>query len=120
VINSDDMRVPDFSRRLVGGEFDATALFMWNDVVAVEILDAISGGSKLPEYFSVIGFDDLPIAAYATPRLSTMYVDRAGIAAGAIRLLHQQIAGDRTVQHLEIGVRPVEGATIHKLPGKRR
>jgi DNA-binding LacI/PurR family transcriptional regulator len=120
VINSDDMRVSEFIKRLVAGEFDATALFAWNDVVAVEILDAISGGSKLPGHFSVIGFDDLQIAAYATPRLSTMFVDRAGIAAGAIRLLQQQIAGDRTVQHLEIGVRAVEGATIHKLPGKGR
>jgi DNA-binding LacI/PurR family transcriptional regulator len=120
VINSDDMRVSEFTSRLVAGEFDATALFAWNDVVAVEILDAISGGSKLPKHFSVIGFDDLPIAAYATPRLSTMYVDRAAIAAGAIRLLHQQIAGDRTVQHLEIGVRAVEGATVHRYPGKSR
>jgi DNA-binding LacI/PurR family transcriptional regulator len=120
VINSDDMRTPEFSKRLVAGEFDATALFMWNDVVAVEILDAISGRSKLPAHFSVVGFDDLPIAAYATPRLSTMYVNRPAISAGAIRLLHQQIAGDRTVQHLEIGVTAVEGATIHQMPGKSR
>lgn len=120
VINSEDMRAAEFTRRLVAGEFDATALFVWNDVVAVEILDAISSGSKLPTYFSVVGFDDLPIAAYATPGLSTMFVDRAAIAAGAIRLLQQQIAGDRTVQHLEIGVRSVEGATIHRLPGKSR
>jgi DNA-binding LacI/PurR family transcriptional regulator len=115
VINSDDMRTAEFARRLVAGEFDATALFVWNDVVAVELLDAISGSSKLPKHFSLIGFDDLPIASYATPRLSTMHVDRAGIAAGAIRLLTQQLAGDRTQQHLEIGVRPVEGGTIHRI-----
>jgi DNA-binding LacI/PurR family transcriptional regulator len=120
VINSDEMRVAEFSRRLVAGEFDATALFAWNDVVAVELLDAIGAGSKLPEQFSLIGFDDLPIASFATPRLSTMRVNRTAIAEGAIRLLHQQIAGDRTVQHLEIGVRPVEGGTIHRLKGRAR
>ena len=118
VINSDDMRVADFTKRLVAGEFDATALFAWNDVVAVELLDAISGSTKLPKHFSLIGFDDLPIAGYATPRLSTMRVDRPAIAAGAIRLLQQQLAGDRTQQHLEIGVRAVEGGTIHRLQGR--
>lgn len=118
VINSDDMRTAEFARRLVAGEFDATALFAWNDVVAVELLDAINGTSKLPKHFSLIGFDDLPIAGYATPRLSTMQVDRAAIAAGAIRLLTQQLAGDRTQQHLEIGVKAVEGGTIHRLHGR--
>ena len=118
MINSDDMRVADFTKRLVAGEFDATALFAWNDVVAVELLDAISGSTKLPKHFSLIGFDDLPIAGYATPRLSTMRVDRPAIAAGAIRLLQQQLAGDRTQQHLEIGVRAVEGGTIHRLQGR--
>jgi DNA-binding LacI/PurR family transcriptional regulator len=117
VINSDDMRTAEFAKRLAAGEFDATALFAWNDVVAVELLDAIAG-SKLPKHFSLVGFDDLPIAGYATPRLSTMHVDRAAISAGAIRLLHQQLAGDRTQQHLEIGVRAVEGGTIHKLVGR--
>ena len=119
VINSDDLRTADFAKRLKAGEFDATALFVWNDVAAVELLDVIGGSSKLPAHFSLIGFDDLPIAAFASPRLSTMHVDRAAIAAGAIRLLQQQIAGDRTVQHLEIGVRSVEGGTIHRLPRRR-
>ena len=31
------------------------------------------------------------------------------MGAGAIRLLRQQMDGDRTVQQLEIGVVPVEG-----------
>lgn len=119
VINSDDMKAAEFSKRLIAGDFDVTGLFVWNDIVAVEILDAIGAGSKLPSHFSVIGFDDLPIAAFATPRLSTMHVDRAAIAAGAIRLLHQQLAGDRTVQHLEIGVSAVEGGTIHRLGGRK-
>ena len=118
VINSDEMRTAEFARRLAAGEFEATALFAWNDVVAVELLDAIGASGKLPRQFSLVGFDDLPIAAYATPRLSTMHVDRAAIAAGAIRLLTQQLAGDRTQQHLEIGVKPVEGGTIHRLSGR--
>jgi DNA-binding LacI/PurR family transcriptional regulator len=118
VINSDVMRTAEFAKRLAAGEFEATALFAWNDVVAVELLDAIGASGKLPRQFSLVGFDDLPIAAYATPRLSTMHVDRAAIAAGAIRLLTQQLAGDRTQQHLEIGVKPVEGGTIHRLSGR--
>ena len=65
--------------------------------------------------FSLMGFDDLPIAGMASPRLSTMRVDREAIGRGVVRLLSQQMDGERAVQHLEIGLTLVEGETVHLL-----
>ena len=56
--------------------------------------------------------DDLPIAGMATPRLSTIRVDREAIGRGAIRLLQQRWEGEMAVQQLEIGVAMVVGETV--------
>ena len=77
------------------------------------MLEGIYGpDSPLPEGFSIIGFDDLPLAGMATPRLSTIRVDREAIGRGAVRLLSQYMDGERAVQQLEIGVTMVEGETV--------
>ena len=105
----------EFEAGLVAGAYDATALFLWNDIVAVHVLEAISEAGLLERY-SLIGFDDLPIASLTRPRLSTMHVDREAIGRAAIQLLRQQMDGDTSVQQLELGVQLVEGATIRPYP----
>lgn len=112
VIDSRDIPRPEFTERLVRGEYDVSAVFLWNDVIAVHVLEAVVSAG-LGARYSMIGFDDLPIASLATPRLSTVHVDREAIGVGAIRLLRQQMEGDRAVQQLEIGVSQVAGDTIH-------
>lgn len=101
---------------LLSGKYDATAVFCWNDSVAVSMVDALLGqDSTMPRNFSLMGFDDLPIAGMASPRLSTVRVDREAIGRGVVRLLSQQMDGERAVQHLEIGLTLVEGETVHRI-----
>lgn len=111
VIDSREIPRPEFTERLIRGEYDVSAVFLWNDIIAVHVLEAVTGAG-LGRRYSMVGFDDLPIASLATPRLSTVHVDREAIGTGAIRLLRQQMEGDRSVQQLEIGVRMVVGETI--------
>jgi DNA-binding LacI/PurR family transcriptional regulator len=108
VVTSAEFRTAEFAARLLSGAYDATALFVWNDIAAVQILEALGGVRD----YAIVGFDDLPIASLATPRLATMHVDREAIGAAAIRLLRLHIDGDRAVQQLEIGVTAVEGGTV--------
>jgi DNA-binding LacI/PurR family transcriptional regulator len=113
MVNTDERKTGELLQDILGGRHDVTALFSWNDIAAVEMLEGLhSGGRKLPPKFSIIGFDDLPLAGMATPRLSTMRVDREGIGRGAVRLLSQQMDGETAVQQLEIGVSSVVGETI--------
>lgn len=111
VLNNVELATAEFAERLVKGTYDVTGIFAWNDIVAVRVLEAINraGAGGL---YSIIGFDDLPIASLATPRLSTMRVNREAIGEAAIRLLRLQFEGDRGVQQVELGVTAVEGGTV--------
>jgi DNA-binding LacI/PurR family transcriptional regulator len=108
------------SKQLLGdlrdGKYDVTAAFCWNDSVAVSMVETLLGqDADMPASFSLMGFDDLPIAGMASPRLSTVRVDREALGRGVVRLLDQQLEGERAVQHLEIGLTLVEGETVHPL-----
>ena len=49
-----------------------TAIFAASDVVALGVLKAAaSRGVRVPDQLSVAGFDDIPVAAYAIPSLTT-------------------------------------------------
>src|SRR5690606_33453402 len=98
---------------LLAGDYDVTAVFCWNDSVAVSMVETLLGpDTPMPANFSIMGFDDLPIAGMANPRLSTVRVDREAIGRGAIRLLAQRMDGEMAVQHLQIGLSLVAGETV--------
>ncbi|SFV29042.1 DNA-binding transcriptional regulator, LacI/PurR family [Devosia crocina] len=99
---------------LLAGKYDVSAVFCWNDAMAVNMIEPLVGeDASMPEGFSLIGFDDLPIAGMASPRLSTVRVDREAIGRGVVRLLAAKLDGEVANQHLEIGLTLVEGETVH-------
>jgi LacI family transcriptional regulator len=72
-----------------------TAVFAANDIQAIGAIAACRGaGIRVPEDLSIIGFDDLPVAEFANPQLTTIRVpgDRMGHVA-ALRLF-DMIRGD--------------------------
>jgi LacI family transcriptional regulator len=67
-----DMGYPVVQKILAGGE-RFTALFAFNDVSAIGAIRALrDAGIKVPEDVAVIGFDDIPSAAYSSPSLTTI------------------------------------------------
>ncbi|WP_062287781.1 LacI family DNA-binding transcriptional regulator [Demequina phytophila] len=53
-----------------------TAIFVGNDQMAVGLLSALRGRAlRVPEDVSVVGFDDIPEAAYLYPPLTTVHQD---------------------------------------------
>jgi LacI family transcriptional regulator len=65
-----------------------TAVFAANDSMAVGVLAAFAAaGIRVPETISVVGFDDIPIARYVAPPLTTMRVDIAELGRRAFALL---------------------------------
>lgn len=72
-----------------------TAVFCGNDVVAIGVLNAaLAAGVKVPDDLTVIGFDDLPMAAWEVFRLTTVRHDLGELACQAARLLARRIAGE--------------------------
>ena len=67
-----DMGYPVVQKLLASGE-RFTALFAFNDVSAIGAIRALrDAGIEVPEAVAVVGFDDIPSAAYHTPSLTTI------------------------------------------------
>lgn len=65
-----------------------TALFVGNDVMAVGVLSALDDlGVPVPGDIAVAGFDDIPLARYLRPPLTTVHVDMQGLGRRAVELL---------------------------------
>jgi LacI family transcriptional regulator len=75
-------------------ESGVTAVIAFNDLVAFGLLAALrERGVAVPGEISVIGFDDIPFAPYASPPLTTMAVPRLELGARAWDALRAEIEG---------------------------
>ncbi len=62
-----------------------TALVAATDVIAVGVLNAAFDlGVRVPDQLSVVGFDDIPVAAYTVPELTTLRMPTAQMIAAAM------------------------------------
>jgi LacI family transcriptional regulator len=62
-----------FAKQLLAKKQPFTALFAYNDISAIGSIWAIhEAGLRVPQDISVVGFDDIPGAAYANPGLTTV------------------------------------------------
>ena len=82
------------TRELLTDYPEITALFCYNDLVAVGALQACAElGRRVPEDLAVVGFDDIPMAALVTPSLTTCRVPRQALGEQAMQLLLDRISG---------------------------
>jgi LacI family repressor for deo operon, udp, cdd, tsx, nupC, and nupG len=71
-----------------------TALFCENDEMAIGALKRIKqAGLRVPEDISVVGFDDIPMAAYSDPPLTTVSQPAEAFGEQAVHLLIALIEG---------------------------
>jgi DNA-binding LacI/PurR family transcriptional regulator len=62
--------------RTLARDADMTAVFVSNDQMAIGVMHALAeAGRSVPDDVSVVGFDDIPEAAYFTPPLTTIRQD---------------------------------------------
>jgi DNA-binding LacI/PurR family transcriptional regulator len=63
----------EVTRKLLATKKSFTALFAFNDISAIGAIHALRGaGRRVPEDVSVVGFDDIPSAAFQNPGLTTV------------------------------------------------
>jgi DNA-binding LacI/PurR family transcriptional regulator len=71
-----------------------TAVFAANDLSAIGVINAVvESGRRVPADVSVVGFDDLRLARFTTPPLTTIHQPAREIARRATQLLLELAAG---------------------------
>ncbi|MFI6423886.1 LacI family DNA-binding transcriptional regulator [Promicromonospora sp. NPDC050880] len=90
VVHTDWRRAPSRARaaELLRGADGPTAVFACSDAIALGVYDAAAElGLRIPQDLSVVGFDDLPEAEWATPALTTVHQPIAEMGGAALRML---------------------------------
>jgi DNA-binding LacI/PurR family transcriptional regulator len=93
------------------------AVFVASDVVALGAIGALrETGRRVPSDVSVVGFDDIPLAAYFDPPLTTVRLPAFELGQAAGRALIRRIGDpaipDRTLLPIELIVRSSTQAKV--------
>ena len=109
-----DLRIDASSRRMFEGDFEftvghaamqsmlnepspPTAVFAANDILAIGAMTACrEAGVSVPDDISIMGFDDLPVAQFCHPKLTTIHVPANQMGEMAAAQLIRTINGDNT------------------------
>jgi DNA-binding LacI/PurR family transcriptional regulator len=95
-----------FAKQLLARKKPFTALFAYNDISAIGAIRALQEqGLRVPQDVSVMGFDDIPGAAFNTPTLTTVRQPLARMGQVAAQTLLERIAG-RDDYPPEIAIEP--------------
>jgi DNA-binding LacI/PurR family transcriptional regulator len=95
-----------YGKALISRNIPFTALFAYNDISAIGAMRAFQeGGLRVPEDISVVGFDDISIASFSIPPLTTIRQPLEKMGRIAAQTLMERIE-DPTSFVPEIAVEP--------------
>ena len=95
-----------YGKALLARNVPFTALFAYNDISAIGAIRAFEeAGLRVPEDISVVGFDDVALAAFSIPALTTVRQPLMKMGRIAAQTLLEHIEG-RTTFVPEIAVEP--------------
>lgn len=94
-----------------------TAIFTANDSLAVGSYRAIQDKKlKIPEDVSVIGFNDIPMANYLVPPLTTVHIHMNFMGRQAVTLLAERIYSEREISmHIAVPAKLVIRESVAKI-----
>jgi len=84
-----------------------TAIFMWDDKLAVSAIKAIRESHlRIPDDVALVGYDDVEIAAYLYPALTTVRQSSRQIGALAAKLLLDELENGKASSPKRIVLKP--------------
>lgn len=103
----------------------ADAVFAFNDLLAIGLIHGLlAAGRRVPEDVAVIGFDDIPLAPYLRPSLSSVAVPAYELGSTAAERLLRRLAGESDDETIWLPTRIVaresSGGAAWVTPGPAR
>ena len=90
-----------------------TAFFCSGDIYAMDIMKHLkSCGKQAPRDYGIMGFDDIELLEYLSPRLSTIYNSVEEVAKRAVELLFDEMEGRKIAMETYERYRLVQGETL--------
>lgn len=75
------------------------AVFAYNDAAALAAMRVcLANGLRVPEDIAIVGFDDIPGAAHASPPLTTVAVDKEALGRRGVALLLEDTPGETEIR----------------------
>ncbi len=83
-------------QRLLRSGVDFSALFAGNDTIAIGAMKALrEAGRRLPDDVAIVGYDDIPLAEFACPPLTTLHTDPVLQGREAVEQLLALMRGEK-------------------------
>lgn len=102
-------------QNLLSLDIPPTAIFAYQDSLAAQVYKYLGeAGISIAEDMTVVGFDDLDLATYITPNLTTVGMHIEPLASEFVRLLIERMSGQRSdssARHIVISPRLVVRAS---------
>lgn len=93
-----------------GGDF--TAIFAADDIIAIGALSAaLTAGRSVPGDLSLVGFDDVPLARFTLPPLTTVHQDAAAMSKRAVELISTTSTGKKPRRYVLPAPLVIRGST---------
>jgi LacI family transcriptional regulator len=102
-----------FNRMFANGKLPS-AIFVSNDMMAMGVINAANErGVRIPEDLSIIGYDDIHIAKFMTPSLTTIHQPKYRLGKAAVEaLLNKLESGETEAQVVQLEPSLIERATV--------
>ncbi len=103
---------------LLDGPDRPTAIFAGSDLQALGVLEAARlKGLNVPRDLSVVGYDDVPLAQWSSPPLTTVHQPLRQMAEQAARMLFRQDEPGEEAQRIELATHLVVRQSTAPRPG---
>ena len=102
------------ARALLSGADRPDAVFVANDHMAIAAMDVwrLELGLRIPQDLGVVGFDDVPQAAWGAYQLTTIVQSVEAMVNATIELLQEQMQSQVQPRNVVVPCRLVERATV--------
>lgn len=95
---------------------NVSAIMCASDLMAIGLINALTNkGIKVPDDISVTGFDDIALARYVTPSITTIKQDFLSIGKNAFTILRQLIKGNSPERVVLNGELIIRNSTTKKM-----
>ena len=99
--------------RLLAADEGVTAVVAYNDLMAIGAMRAVrAAGRQIPIDVSVVGFDDVDLAAYVDPPLTTVAQSTSAMGRWAVTQLAAELS-DRTTSRSDVAGEPVRSVALN-------